>query len=68
MSQDAVERFLGRIATDEKFRGQAKLSVSMACINEGLVVSEEEMSALKRIDFILFELISHTIDDSIKRC
>ena len=68
MSQDAVERFIGRIATDEKFRERARTSLPTACISEGLSVSEEEMSALKRIDLMLFELISHTIDDSIKRC
>jgi len=67
MSQAAIESFLGRIITDAGFNAQAGHSLENACRNEGLNISAEELSYLKRIDLALFRRIAEGLDDAIKR-
>jgi hypothetical protein len=67
MSQIEVERFLGRIITDETFRTMAADSLERACYSKGFTLSAAEMSFLRNIDYILVSLVAETIDDSIKR-
>ena len=67
MSQNEVERFLGRIITDADFRAHAEESLERACYSKGYVLSAVELSFLCGLDFPLFQQISETIDDSIKR-
>lgn len=67
MSQNEVERFLGRIITDADFRAQAERSVERACYSKGFALSAVELSLLSRLDLQLFQQLSETIDDSIRR-
>ncbi len=67
MSQIEVERFLGRIITDETFRTMAAGSVERACYSKGFSLSVTEMSFLQNIDYRLVILLADTIDDAIKR-
>lgn len=67
MSQIEVERFLGRIIADEKFRAKAASSLESACYNEGFSLSTAEKSFLRIIDYSLINLVAELIDDSIKR-
>ena len=67
MSQNAVERFLGRLVTDADFRARAASSLKSACCGEGFTLSPKEMSILSDIDFSRFSLVAETLDDSIRR-
>ncbi|MGD9949773.1 MAG: Os1348 family NHLP clan protein [Desulfobulbus sp.] len=67
MSQNEVERFLGRIITDADFRAHTERSLERACYSEGYALSTVELSFLGNLDFQLFQQLSETIDDSIKR-
>ena len=67
MSQIEVERFLGRIITDAKFRANAIGCLATACYSNGFSLSAAEISFLQNIDYSLIDLIAETIDDSIRR-
>ena len=67
MSQEAVEVFIGRIITDEKFRKQATKSVDQACSTIGLKVSSQELIFLQQLDFTLFGEVAMSIDGAIRR-
>lgn len=67
MGQDSVERFIGRILTDDVFRHDAHKSFDKASMAEGFVFTAEERSALKRLDHDLVERLSLRIDMGIKR-
>lgn len=67
MSQLAIEIFLGRLITDASFNAKAANSLEIACRDEGLTISAEEMSYLKMIDLSQIGQIAETINDAIKR-
>jgi len=67
MSQIEVERLLGRLITDADFRSRAAGSLEKATSREGIVLSEEELSFLRHINFAKFGLIAESLDDSIIR-
>jgi hypothetical protein len=67
MSQNEVERFLGRIITDADFRAHAEKCLEGACYSHGYALSAVELSFLSRLDFLSFQQLSETIDDSIRR-
>ena len=67
MSQIEVERFLGRLITDDNFRGRAATALAATCYQEGIAVSDAELSLLGRIDFSGLERCGDCIDPSIKR-
>ena len=53
--------------TDDLFRHDANRFFDTVCANEGFVFTDEERSALKRLDHDLIERISIRIDMGIKR-
>ena len=67
MGQDSVERYIGRILTDDLFRREANLSFDSACAAEGFVFTTEERRTLRGLDHDLFERLSSRIDMGIKR-
>lgn len=67
MSQEAVERFLGRLLTDDDFRDYAGQSFARACMEEGFHLTEEESRIIKSLDFNRFILLSKKLDGNIKR-
>ena len=48
MSQESVERFLGRAITDERFRDRAMASFEQCCLSEGYTISESELLFLTK--------------------
>jgi len=68
MSQDSVERFLGRIITDEDFRECARNSLPEACVKGGYLLTHHEIEILRILNFEQFVLVSKMIDKRIKRC
>ncbi len=67
MSQVEVERFLGRILTDADFRKHAEQSLEKACYSKGFIFSPVELSFMRTLDFVLFQHVAETLDDSIRR-
>jgi hypothetical protein len=67
MSQNEVERFLGRVITDEDFRMRAQNSLHGCCLAEGFAISPEELSLLSGLDFQQFGLLAENLDGSIRR-
>jgi hypothetical protein len=68
MSQECVEKFIGRLITDDGFREDVRICFRTACREQGFVFSVDEGEALKDIDYDLFAEIATEIDGSIKRC
>jgi hypothetical protein len=50
MSQEAVERLLGRMITDERFRHQAADSMEVASLQEGYRLSPAELRLLSGLE------------------
>lgn len=67
MGQDSVERYIGRILTDDFFRREANLSFDEVCAAEGFVFTNAERRTLRGLDHDLFERLSTRIDRGIKR-
>ena len=67
MSQEAVERFLGRVITDERFRKQAMSALEQSCLSEGYALSPTETAFLAKLDFRLLGFVATTLHDSIRR-
>ncbi|MBI3814903.1 MAG: hypothetical protein HY279_10645 [Nitrospinae bacterium] len=68
MAQDSVEKFLGRLITDDDFREFAKNFFSKACIEYGYTLTPAEQKILQSINFDSFIYLSNSIDRGIKRC
>ncbi len=67
MSQEAVEKVLGRLLTDDSFRGRAGKSLRTVCREEGFGLSEEELSLVGGVDLKQFAGIAENLDGGIKR-
>lgn len=48
MSQEMVERLLGRLITDDRFRNAAKESLEVACLQGGYCLATAELLLLSR--------------------
>jgi len=67
MSQEAVEKFLGRLLTDNKCLRIAQSAVSAACYKAGCDLSDEELASITQEDLVRIELIAERLDSRIKR-
>ena len=67
MSQRAVERVLGRLVTDGRFRNDFFEEPAQACANEGLDLSRTEMQALLRVDENVLKAFAAAVDPRIWR-
>jgi hypothetical protein len=67
MSQESVERFLGRVITDDRFRERAKTTLEQSCFIEGYLLSKVESAYLTKLDFELLGAVATTLDDAIRR-
>ena len=67
MSQESVERFLGRLMTDDRFRERAKTTLEQSCFNEGYVLSKLESAYLSKLDFELLGTVAANLDDALRR-
>lgn len=67
MSQESVERFLGRVITDERFRHRAQASLDQCCTSDGYCFSPTELAHLAKIDYRLLGFVATTLDGEILR-
>jgi hypothetical protein len=67
MSQEAVEKFLGRLLTDHAFRQKAAKSAAAACREQGYILSGEELRAISGEDFARLATVAEHLDSRIKR-
>jgi hypothetical protein len=67
MSQEAVEKFLGRLLTDDGFRTRAARAAAKAAREEGYQLSDYELRAVSGLDFLIINEAARRIDSSIKR-
>jgi len=67
MSQDSVERLLGRLITDAGFRAEAAVSLGNICRREGYDLTAGELRMLERIDVKAFEMESLQINPGLRR-
>jgi hypothetical protein len=67
MSQESVERFLGRALMDDGFRRMAMGSIRLAMAADNLAFTNEEMDAMTSIDWNVIELVSGEMNKTIKR-
>ena len=68
MSQECVEKFIGRLITDDTFRNLAQRQFRHACRELGLMLTEHEEAAMQKLDYALFDDIAGLVDCAIRRC
>jgi hypothetical protein len=67
MSQQAVERTLGKLATDEEFRSRFFVNPAAATWEAGLPLSPVELEALARLSPAAITRFSQSLDSRIRR-
>lgn len=67
MSQEAVERVLGRLITDERFRCMMSDSLEIACYQEGYSLSPTELRLLSGLEFQLVSELGCRLDPGLCR-
>jgi len=67
MSQQAVERAIGKLVTDESFRARFIADPARASFEAGLSLSSLELRALTRIPDDALRRFAVVLDDSIRR-
>ncbi len=67
MSQEAVERLLGRLITDERFRIMASVSLESACLQEGYRLTSVEMNLLSGLDMKQIKELASRLDSGLCR-
>jgi hypothetical protein len=67
MSQESVERVLGRLITDERFRRAAINSIELACLQEGYSLTMAEMRLISRLELSCFTDLSARLDAGLCR-
>jgi hypothetical protein len=67
MSQQAVERAIGKLVTDESFRARFGVDPARASVEAGLLLSAPEQAALARIPGDALAQFAGRLDDSIRR-
>ncbi len=67
MTQESVEKVLGRLLTDDIFRNRVKESLNEACLEEGYLLSEEESRMVGRLDLLKIDSVAGSLDSGIKR-
>jgi len=67
MSQDSVERLLGRLLTDTRFRADAAASLENVCRQEGYDLTEGELHLVARINTDAFESVAAHLNPSLCR-
>jgi len=67
MSQQAVERAIGKLVTDESFRARFGAEPARASLEAGLSLSATELAALARVSHEALRQFADVLDDSIRR-
>ena len=67
MTQQAVERALGKLLTDENFRERFLENPELACWEAGIALSPVEVEALSRLSSETLAQFSEALDERISR-
>lgn len=67
MSQEAVEKFLGRLLTDDLFRKRAEHSIEAACIEAGYALNSAERSMIHYEDLVRLRSVASQLDAGVRR-
>jgi hypothetical protein len=67
VSQEAVERFLGRLITDGRFLRLAADSMEAACLQEGYSLSPAELRLLSGLDLRSIAELAERLDPGLCR-
>lgn len=67
MSQGTIERVLGRMLTDDRFRRRAMLSLEETMQKEGYNLNRRELQSIKQVDMLRLETVAHDMDMALKR-
>jgi hypothetical protein len=67
MSQEAVERVLGRLITDERFRRAATDSCEVACLKEGYSLTTAELRLFSGLELSCFAELAGRLDAGLCR-
>ncbi len=67
MSQEALERLLGRLLTDDTFRKESEKSIAELCRETGYNLNADEQKAITYADIIRIDIVSKQLDKNIKR-
>ncbi|QEM67563.1 hypothetical protein FO488_04960 [Geobacter sp. FeAm09] len=67
MSQEGVERFLGRLLTDRRLLQLGLRSLAEACRETGFDLSEGELAAIRREDLLRMKSLAERLDSRIQR-
>jgi len=67
MSQEAVERVLGRLITDERFRRAVGDSLEAACVQQGYRLSRTELRFLSELELEQIQALAARISPGLCR-
>ena len=67
MSQDAVERILGRMLTDTRFRAQVGKSLESASRQAGFLLTPCELRLLSALELTGFAKLAGRLDPALRR-
>lgn len=67
MSQDNIERILGRLITDRNFYDSCSNSLEIACQEKGLLLTDWELAALNKLEFDQLDPIAESLNNRLKR-
>jgi hypothetical protein len=67
MSQEAVEKALGKLITDDAFRNRFFAEPAVASVTAGLALSRVELEALSHLSQQALARFSRRLDDRIRR-
>lgn len=67
MSQEAVEKLLGRMITDGQFRQLAAQSLEISCLHEGYFLTKEELKLLSGLNVAEFSRIENQLSPCLRR-
>ena len=68
MSQEDVERLIGRLFTDKEFRALANTQLERLCFEEGYRLSREEFAMIGQLDLAGLSAAAEDLNGGIKRC
>ena len=67
MSQEDVEKLIGRLFTDKEFRALANTQLERLCFEEGYRLSTEEFTMIGQLDLAGLSAAAEDLDGGIKR-
>lgn len=67
MSQDYVEKVIGRMLTDDNFRTQACVDLPLVCQKEGYLLNSDEIRMVLQTDFGRLSAAADALDGGIRR-